>query len=123
MRLESWKAAQDQGAHAAAAMLGAEDKYGNVPWFWSDQYDLTAQVAGIFDLSRPIHRRETGDDTVIVFQNESDGRLRAAAGVGLGNAVAKDMKILEKLIERGTTVEPATLSDRTTNLKSLLKAA
>lgn len=123
VRLESWKAAQDQGAHAAAAMLGAGDGYGNVPWFWSDQYDLTAQIAGIFDQLRPIHRRETGDDTVIVFQNEGDGRLRAAAGVGLGNAVAKDIKILEKLIERGATIEPGMLADRTINLKSLLKAA
>jgi 3-phenylpropionate/trans-cinnamate dioxygenase ferredoxin reductase subunit len=123
MRLESWKAAQDQGAHAAAAMLGLEDEYSNVPWFWSDQYDLTAQVAGVFDLSRRVHPRKTGDDTTIVFQCGAYKRLRAAAGVGRGNAVAKDMKILEKLIERDAPVEPTTLSDPDTNLKSLLKAA
>ena len=40
VRLESWKAAQDQGVHAAAAMLGIKERYTKVPWFWSDQYDL-----------------------------------------------------------------------------------
>jgi 3-phenylpropionate/trans-cinnamate dioxygenase ferredoxin reductase component len=103
-------------------MLGADDAYSNVPWFWSDQYDLTAQLAGIFDLSRPIDQRETGDDTVIVFQCGIDGRLRAAGGVGHGNSVAKDIKVLEKLIERDTSVDPAALRDPDTNLKRLLKA-
>ena len=123
MRLESWKAAQDQGAHAAAAMLGVDEEYGAVPWFWSDQYDLTVQVAGVFDLSLPVQTREMGNQTTIVFQCGSDGRLRAAAGVGKSNGVAKDIKVLERLIGRGTTVDPATLSDPHTNLKNLLRTA
>lgn len=121
VRLESWKAAQDQGAHAGAAMLGVDDAYSNVPWFWSDQYDLTAQVAGIFDLSSSIDQRQTGGSTVIVFQCDPDGRLRAAAGVGQGNAVAKEMKVLEKLIERNASVDPVMVRHPATNLKRLLK--
>ncbi|KMK69008.1 NAD(P)/FAD-dependent oxidoreductase [Puniceibacterium sp. IMCC21224] len=122
VRLESWKAAQDQGAHAAAAMLGAGDDFAKAPWFWSDQFDLTLQVAGLFDLSAPIHRRDTSDDTHIVFQCDLSGGVSAAAGVGPGNAIAKDIKIFEKLIERATPVDPGSLADASTPLKRLLKA-
>lgn len=123
VRLESWKAAQDQGAHAAAAMLGAAEEYTKVPWFWSDQYDLTLQVAGLFDLSEMIHTRETADDTCIVFQCDQLGQLSAAAGIGPGNAIAKDIRIFEKLIERKAPVDPGMLIDSATNLKRLLKSA
>jgi 3-phenylpropionate/trans-cinnamate dioxygenase ferredoxin reductase subunit len=123
VRLESWKAAQDQGAHAAAAILGARAPYSKAPWFWSDQFDLTLQVTGMFDMNSPVQSRETGDDTALIFQCDNDGRLRAAAGIGTGNTVAKDIRILEKLIERGAAVDAATISDPSQNLKRLLKAA
>lgn len=123
VRLESWKAAQDQGDHVASAMLGVSETYSKVPWFWSDQYDLSLQVAGIFDQSRPILRRASEDETTIIFQIDAAGRLQAAAGIGPGNSVAKDIRILEKLIERGASVDPQVLADPSQNLKRLLKAA
>lgn len=48
IRLEAWRNAREQGAAAAANMLGAERPYIKVPWFWSDQYDETLQIAGLF---------------------------------------------------------------------------
>ncbi|WP_420325837.1 NAD(P)/FAD-dependent oxidoreductase [Mameliella sp.] len=123
IRLESWKAAQDQGAHVATAMLGGSDAYAKVPWFWSDQYDLTLQVAGLFDMGRPVRCRETGDDKTLVFQCDADGRLSAAAGIGPGNRIAKDLRIFEKLIERGARIDPHVLADPAENLKRQLKAA
>ncbi|MEQ8924145.1 MAG: FAD-dependent oxidoreductase [Marinovum algicola] len=123
VRLESWKAAQDQGAHVAAAMLGNLEPYTKVPWFWSDQYDLTLQVAGLFDMTRPVIARDTKDATRIVFQCDTEGCLSAAAGIGPGNAIAKDLRILEKLIERGAKVDPDVLADPSQNLKRHLKAA
>lgn len=123
VRLESWKAAQDQGAHVAAAMLGAQEVYGKVPYFWSDQYDLTLQAAGIFDLTRPVQSRPAGQGTCIVFQCDVEGRLEAAAGIGVGKSAAKDLRILEKLIERGAQVDAAALADPDQNLKRFLKAA
>jgi len=121
-RLESWKAAQDQGVHAAAAMLGEGNAYNAVPWFWSDQYDMTLQVAGLFDMAAPIHKRLTDNDVTIVFQCDKDGVLAAAAGVGKGNSAAKDIRIFEKLIARSTTCAPAKLRLAETNLKELLRA-
>jgi 3-phenylpropionate/trans-cinnamate dioxygenase ferredoxin reductase subunit len=46
-RLESVQNAVDQAEHAAAAMLGAVTPYDPAPWFWSDQYDVKLQIAGL----------------------------------------------------------------------------
>jgi 3-phenylpropionate/trans-cinnamate dioxygenase ferredoxin reductase component len=122
VRLESWKAAQDQGEHVALAMLGRSVPYNKVPWFWSDQYDLSLQVAGIFDLGATIHSRGTGEGTTIVFQCDANQNLVAAAGIGPGNATSKDIRIFEKLIERRTIVDAGQLADPSQNLKRLLAA-
>jgi 3-phenylpropionate/trans-cinnamate dioxygenase ferredoxin reductase subunit len=49
LRLESVQNAIDQAKVAAASMLGRAEKYDPVPWFWSDQYDLKLQIAGLAD--------------------------------------------------------------------------
>ncbi|MEQ8368534.1 MAG: FAD-dependent oxidoreductase, partial [Roseicyclus sp.] len=123
VRLESWKAAQDQGAHIAAAMMGEATPYAKVPWFWSDQYDLMLQVAGLFDMTGPIQERPMPDGQRLVFQCDMQGRLCAAAGIGPGNGIAKEISIFEKLIARGAILDPADLRDPEHNLKRLLRAA
>src|ERR1700734_2668567 len=47
IRLECVQNAIDQAKHAALAMAGKPLPYGEVPWFWSDQYDLKLQIAGL----------------------------------------------------------------------------
>ncbi|MFN3613248.1 MAG: NAD(P)/FAD-dependent oxidoreductase [Rubrimonas sp.] len=47
IRLESVQNAIDQARAAARAMLGIDTKYDPVPWFWSDQYDVKLQIAGL----------------------------------------------------------------------------
>lgn len=49
IRLECVQNAIDQAKAAAAAMLGKGERYDPVPWFWSDQYDLKLQIAGLMD--------------------------------------------------------------------------
>jgi 3-phenylpropionate/trans-cinnamate dioxygenase ferredoxin reductase component len=49
LRLESVQNAIDQAKGAAAAILGTPQPYDPVPWFWSDQYDLKLQMAGLSD--------------------------------------------------------------------------
>ena len=46
IRLECVQNAIDQAKHAALAMVGRPKTYSEVPWFWSDQYDLKLQIAG-----------------------------------------------------------------------------
>lgn len=122
VRLESWRAAQDQGDHVAMAMLGESPDYVGVPWFWSDQYDLTLQVAGLFDPGRENLRRASSDEAFLVFQLDG-ARPLAVAGVGPGNAIAKEVRLAEKLIELQVPVDPTSLADPSIDLKRLLKAA
>ncbi|MFC6489771.1 NAD(P)/FAD-dependent oxidoreductase, partial [Nitratireductor sp. GCM10026969] len=121
VRLESWRCAQDQGAHAARAMLGADEAFSRIPWFWSDQYDLTLQVAGLPDASLGHIRRDLGGGAFILFQIDRQGRLVCASGVGTGNAVAKDIRISEMLMEKNIAPNPDRLADPAVNLKSILK--
>ncbi|TGQ26393.1 FAD-dependent oxidoreductase, partial [Mesorhizobium sp. M00.F.Ca.ET.216.01.1.1] len=46
VRLESWANAQNQAIAAAKALLGTFEPYADIPWFWSDQYDVNLQILG-----------------------------------------------------------------------------
>ncbi len=121
MRFESWRNARSQAETAARNMAGAAETFAAIPWFWSDQYDLGLQVAG---LPQPGHKSilrslEQGE---LEFYLE-DGRLVAAAGLGAGNSLAKDIKLAEMLIAAGISPDPAALADPAVNLKALLKSA
>jgi 3-phenylpropionate/trans-cinnamate dioxygenase ferredoxin reductase component len=122
VRLESWRNAQDQGALAARNMLYADEAHAAVPWFWSDQYDMTLQIAGLADEGRNVVRRDLGDDAFILFHLADDGRLVAASGIGPGNAVAKDIRLAEMLIARQARPDPSDLASVEVKLKKLLAA-
>jgi 3-phenylpropionate/trans-cinnamate dioxygenase ferredoxin reductase subunit len=47
IRVEHWQNAMQQGAAAARSMLGKRESYEPVHWFWSDQYDINLQYAGL----------------------------------------------------------------------------
>lgn len=123
VRLESWRNAQDQGALAARNMLGAQEAIASVPWFWSDQYELSLQIAGLSDEGSTVVQRDLGDGAMILFHLSADGRLVAASGIGVGNAVAKDIRLAEMLIARGATPAVQSLQDPAINLKALLRAS
>ena len=74
VRLESWRNAQEQGALAARNMLGAGEPVSAVPWFWTDQYDLTLQIAGLPTAPETV-RRDLGDGAFVLFHLAADGRL------------------------------------------------
>jgi 3-phenylpropionate/trans-cinnamate dioxygenase ferredoxin reductase subunit len=120
VRLESWRNAQDQGNIAARNMLGADESHAAVPWFWSDQYDLTLQIAGLADEGTTGVRRDLGDGAFMLFHLADDGRLVAASGIGVGNAVARDIRLAEMLIAKRARPDPAALAAPATKLKSLL---
>ena len=122
VRLEAWRNAQEQGALAAKNMLGADEAHAAVPWFWSDQYGLTLQIAGLSDEGRSTVRRDLDDGAFILFHLAEDGRLVAASGIGPGNAVARDIRLAEMLIARRASPAPEALGSQTVKLKSLLAA-
>lgn len=122
VRLEAWRNAQDQGALAAANILGAGEAVAAVPWFWSDQYDFTLQIAGLADSTTQTVRRDMADGAFILFHLDASGRLLAASGIGPGNAIARDIRLAEMMIAAGTHPDPAALAAPETRLKTLLAA-
>jgi 3-phenylpropionate/trans-cinnamate dioxygenase ferredoxin reductase component len=122
VRLESWRNAQDQGNLAARNMMGADEAISAVPWFWTDQYDLVLQIAGLPDAGAATVRRTLGDDAFILFHLDAEGRLIAASGIGRGNAVAKDVRLAEMMIAKRAKPDAAALADPQTKLKALLAA-
>jgi 3-phenylpropionate/trans-cinnamate dioxygenase ferredoxin reductase component len=120
VRLESWRSAQDQGPAAARAMLGASEPYSALPWFWSDQYDETLQIAGLPDEGRTTVARDTGDATFF-FHLADNGRLVAASAYGPNGAIARDIKVAEMLIAARATPRPSDLAAPDVKLKGLLR--
>jgi 3-phenylpropionate/trans-cinnamate dioxygenase ferredoxin reductase component len=121
MRLEAWRNAQDQGEHAAKVMLGSDLPFGRVPWFWSDQYELSLQIAGLPDAGNNHVTRARRDGVILRFVLNDDGRLVATSAIGEGNTVAKDIRLAELLIEHRAVPDPGALADPTVSLKSLLR--
>lgn len=122
VRLESWRNAQEQGTLAAANMLGADTPISAVPWFWSDQYDMVLQIAGLADGAVTHLRRDLGEGAFILFHLDAEGRLIAASGIGPGNAVARDIRLAEMLIAARAHPDPAALTASNVKLKTLLAA-
>jgi 3-phenylpropionate/trans-cinnamate dioxygenase ferredoxin reductase subunit len=119
IRLEAWRNARNQGACAARNMLGAEERYEVVPWFWSDQYDLTIQIAGLPDEGCEHVIRNMGDSS-LHFHFGGDRRLVAASGLGRVSKIAKEVRIAEMLISRKQSLDPAAVADPDFKLRSLL---
>ncbi len=121
IRLEAWRAAQDMGAIVAANMLGENRTFEAVPWFWSDQYDLSLQIAGMPSEGTTIVRRNLNESAFIEFHLTSEGRLIGASGIGPGNSIARDIKLAEMLIAKSASPVASQLADSSVQLKALLK--
>ncbi|MHA6288524.1 NAD(P)/FAD-dependent oxidoreductase [Maricaulis sp. CAU 1757] len=118
-RLESVPNAIEQGKHAAAAICGAPPPKPEVPWFWSDQFDLKLQTAGLIgDEDTTIVRGDMAADHFTLFHLK-DGVLIAADAVcdGHGFMAAKMM------IAQGARPDPEALADTSVPIKDTMKAA
>ncbi|MCZ8158356.1 MAG: FAD-dependent oxidoreductase [Rhizobiaceae bacterium] len=121
IRLESWRNAQEQALHAAANIVGENANFIGIPWFWSDQYELTLQACGVPDNRLETASRLNDDGSEIIFYLETDGRLLAAAGLGIGNSISRDIRLAEMMIASKAKPDRSQLSDPTTKLKQLLR--
>ena len=122
IRLECWRNAEDQGAVAARNILGAGEEYGAAPWLWSDQYELSIQVAGLPTSAASHVTRPAEGGGLLVFQLADDGRLISASGIGSEGAIGRDIRVAQLMIERGLRPSAEALADATVRLKSLLVA-
>src|SRR5690606_20033852 len=74
LRLECWQNADAQGALAARNMLGAGQPYAAVPWFWSDQYELSLFMAGLPERGTRSIERALGAGARLLFHLDDAGR-------------------------------------------------
>lgn len=115
LRLESVGNAIDMAECVAANMLGAAQPYVPKPWFWSDQYDVKLQIAGLnTGYDRVIPRPGTG--TAISFWYYAGDSLLAVDAANDPRAYM----IGKRLIEAGRSPAPEAVADPATDLKSLL---
>lgn len=115
LRLESVHNALEQAKTAAAAICGEDVSYDQVPWFWSDQYDLKLQIAGL----------SAGYDEV-VLRGDMEQRSFACLYLRQKRLIAidainapRDFMQAKALIARHATPDPAKLADSDILLKDL----
>ncbi|SCK18640.1 NAD(P)/FAD-dependent oxidoreductase [Vogesella sp. LIG4] len=123
LRLETWRNAEEQGRHVARSLLGADEPYAALTWFWSDQFDHSLQLVGSLPAAANCVSRELPDGGLLLFHLDAAGRLQGACGWGAGNSIARDIKLAEMLIASGKVLEPAALATPDITLKTLLKGA
>jgi 3-phenylpropionate/trans-cinnamate dioxygenase ferredoxin reductase subunit len=117
VRLESVPNALEQAKSAAGAICGRPPAAPEVPWFWSDQFDLRLQIAGLaFDVAETVIRGDPKDAKFAVFHLAADGRLQAVEAV---NATPEYMTG-RLLIGKGKPVDRERLVDRAVPIKQLL---
>ena len=116
LRLESVQNATDQARVAADTLCGKLTPYNALPWFWSDQYDLKLQIAGL----------SQGYDAVVTRGERDRGRSFAAFYLKQGQVIAVDavnrppeFMTGKKLITEARPVDTARLADPAIPMKEL----
>lgn len=117
MRLESVPSANEEAKVAAASICGKAKAYQNLPWFWSDQYDMKLQMAGI----------SQGYDQVVIRGDASKERSFAAFYFKDGRLICADcinrpqeFILSKRIISQTLTCDPARLIDESIPVKELL---
>lgn len=114
IRLESVPNAIDQAELIATNIIGGENEYIAKPWFWSDQFDIKLQIAGLNTGFDNVVSRIT--DTTTSFWYYQGEKLLAVDAMNDPRAYM----IGKRLIESGKSPDRAAVGDPTTDLKSLM---
>jgi 3-phenylpropionate/trans-cinnamate dioxygenase ferredoxin reductase component len=108
IRLESVQHANDQAMTVAKAICGTAEPYDAVPWFWSDQFDVKLQIAGL----------SAGCDAIVQRGDPTSGRSFSLCYVRGGKLLAvdavnrpKDFVMGKKMILDDVRVDPDRLRD------------
>jgi 3-phenylpropionate/trans-cinnamate dioxygenase ferredoxin reductase subunit len=115
LRLESVHNAQEQAKTAAATLCGESRPYRQVPWFWSDQYDLKLQIVGLATGHEQTLLRGDPDQRSFAVFCLDEGRLRAVEAVNS----AREFMWSKKLMAAETPVDTASLADTSRNFKEI----
>lgn len=118
LRLESWQNAQNQGIAVARSLLGKGEPYAEVPWFWSDQFDMNIQAVGAAERwDQVVLRGDPESPQFSVFCLLESALVAATAVNG-----ARDIRYARQLIAKGARPAAALLADSAVPLKELARA-
>ncbi|HSS61596.1 MAG TPA: FAD-dependent oxidoreductase [Candidatus Limnocylindrales bacterium] len=116
IRVEHFQTSQRQGFAVGRAMAGQGKPFAEVPWFWSDQYDLNLQYAGVgLPWDEIVVRGDFGRPPFTVFYL-GGGALLGVAGVNDHHTVAR----ARHLMEAGRSISAQQLEDPTFDLRRAL---
>ena len=107
LRLESVHNAMAQAKAVAASILGRPEIYDDVPWFWSDQYDIKLQIAGLSVAGEEVLLRGDPETRAFSCLYMKDGRLMALDAI---NRPA-DFIMAKRLIAERRVLDPARAAD------------
>ena len=115
-RLESVHNAIEQGKQVAAAIMGKPAPKLDCPWFWSDQYDIKLQIAGLStDFDKSVIRGNIEDNKFAVFYFKDDILIAADA-----TNSAPEFMTAKRLITAQAKVPPEWLADSEHSLKDIM---
>jgi len=107
LHVEHWANALNQGPAAARNMLGVPTPYARLPYFYSDQYDLSMEYSGFAaDWDRVVVRGDLAAREFLAFWLK-DQRVVAGMNAGVWDVVEP----IQALIRGGRPVDPARLAD------------
>ncbi len=117
-RLESVQNAVDQAKAVARTLTGTPTAMVEVPWFWTQQFDLMIQMVGVADHGLEWVRRGDPATGAFALYGLADGVVTAVQAVNAG----ADYALGRRLVRERVTVDPDRLTDPATDLKALLPA-
>ena len=119
-RLESVPNAAEQAKRAAHDIVGKPQPAHEVPWFWSDQYDLKLQIAGVpFDSHRLVVRGSIDEAKFAIFHLSDAGRVLAVEAVNMAQAFMGG----RTLVGEARIVDDALLADVDVPMKTIVQGA
>ena len=118
IRVEHWQNALKQGPAAARNMLGENEPYREIPWFWSDQYEHNLQYAGFHTEWDELVVRGSMDERNFVAFYRKDERVLAAVAINQG----RDLRSSIPLIKIQVEIAAAKLCDLDVDLRTLAGA-
>jgi 3-phenylpropionate/trans-cinnamate dioxygenase ferredoxin reductase subunit len=120
MRLESVPNAIEQGKAVASAICGAPKPYHQVPWFWSDQYDVKLQIAGVpLEIDQKVLRGDDSTNSFAWFYFTGD-KLTGVTAVNRPAEFMAGRMLIEKSLKGEAIADPAKLADEAMRPKEWL---
>lgn len=120
IRLESFKHAQNHGINVGKNMVGKKTPYTEIPWMWSDQFELNLQMTGLCnDFDNTAQRGKDVSEGIIYFFLKNR-KIIGACGVGVGGKIGRDIRLAGKLSEKKIKVSKELLADKKQKLNKII---